>query len=266
MSAKPLIGMNADYRPAKKDTIPLTWINTGYYDSISTIRAGLDWNGNGSLYGYTGLTNAKVPQFRLTYNAGNGLSLAAGLEDNNLGDLPAVAGSVLYKQDSFFLTASAIWEVEDDDTGAYDDAEDNWFAGVGGGLKIGEQIHVEGAIGRGEGYDEAVYIKRLSTSSAEFENDYEFWAANAYLDFKFGDGMKIQLSYSYADMDHEHDDLTDDQYYDAVSKSQAFGGALFWDPVSELTLGVGASHRTREDNDGTERREVIAGFGAWFRF
>jgi putative glutamine amidotransferase len=36
MSAKPLIGINADYRPAnKKDAIPFTWINTGYYDSVT---------------------------------------------------------------------------------------------------------------------------------------------------------------------------------------------------------------------------------------
>lgn len=33
---KPLIGINADFRPAnKKDAIPFTWINTGYYDSVS---------------------------------------------------------------------------------------------------------------------------------------------------------------------------------------------------------------------------------------
>jgi putative glutamine amidotransferase len=36
MAAKPLIGINADYRPAnKKDAIPFTWINTGYYDSVT---------------------------------------------------------------------------------------------------------------------------------------------------------------------------------------------------------------------------------------
>jgi putative glutamine amidotransferase len=36
MATKPLIGVNADFRPAgKKDTIPFTWINTGYYDSIT---------------------------------------------------------------------------------------------------------------------------------------------------------------------------------------------------------------------------------------
>jgi putative glutamine amidotransferase len=32
---KPLIGLNGDFRPAKKDVIPLSWFNSGYYDSIS---------------------------------------------------------------------------------------------------------------------------------------------------------------------------------------------------------------------------------------
>ena len=35
MNAKPIIAMNADFRPAKKDSIPFTWINTGYYDSVA---------------------------------------------------------------------------------------------------------------------------------------------------------------------------------------------------------------------------------------
>jgi len=240
----------------------------GYYDSLSTVRAGLDWNGNGALYAYTGLTNVKVSQFRLSYTGDNGLSLAAGLERNTVGDLPAIAGSVMYKQESFFVTASAIWEEEVDETftSTYADTEDNWFVGAGAGVNLGERVHVEGAIGRGEGYDDATYVDGLTTSTAGIENDYEFWAANAFVDFIFGDGMKLQVSYSYADTDHEADDMTTAQYNDAVSTAQSFGAAVFWDPVKELTLGVGASHRTREDNDGTEREDLVAGFGAWFRF
>lgn len=38
MSAKPVIGINGDYRPARKDTIPLSWFNTGYYDSITAAK------------------------------------------------------------------------------------------------------------------------------------------------------------------------------------------------------------------------------------
>jgi putative glutamine amidotransferase len=35
MSQKPVIGLNADFRPERKDSIPLTWINAGYYDSVT---------------------------------------------------------------------------------------------------------------------------------------------------------------------------------------------------------------------------------------
>ena len=38
MAAKPLIGLNGDFRAARKDTIPLSWFNTGYYDSITAAK------------------------------------------------------------------------------------------------------------------------------------------------------------------------------------------------------------------------------------
>jgi len=35
MSAKPLIGINGDFRAEGKQSVPLSWYNTGYYDSVS---------------------------------------------------------------------------------------------------------------------------------------------------------------------------------------------------------------------------------------
>jgi putative glutamine amidotransferase len=35
MSKKPTIAFNGDFRPARKDVNPLSWYNTGYYDSIT---------------------------------------------------------------------------------------------------------------------------------------------------------------------------------------------------------------------------------------
>ena len=34
-NTKPLVGINGDFRPARKDVFPLSWFNTGYYDSVS---------------------------------------------------------------------------------------------------------------------------------------------------------------------------------------------------------------------------------------
>jgi putative glutamine amidotransferase len=35
MSFKPVIGINGEFRAAKKDVNPLSWFNTGYYDSVT---------------------------------------------------------------------------------------------------------------------------------------------------------------------------------------------------------------------------------------
>jgi putative glutamine amidotransferase len=35
MNTKPLIGINGEYRAARKDVTPLSWYNVGYYDSVT---------------------------------------------------------------------------------------------------------------------------------------------------------------------------------------------------------------------------------------
>ena len=35
MSFKPVIGINGEFRAAKKEVLPLSWFNTGYYDSVT---------------------------------------------------------------------------------------------------------------------------------------------------------------------------------------------------------------------------------------
>ncbi len=39
MNAKPLIGINGDFRAARKEAIPLSWFNAGYYDSLTAAGA-----------------------------------------------------------------------------------------------------------------------------------------------------------------------------------------------------------------------------------
>jgi hypothetical protein len=36
MAQKPVIGINGDFRPSRKDAAALSWFNSGYYDSITT--------------------------------------------------------------------------------------------------------------------------------------------------------------------------------------------------------------------------------------
>ncbi|GAB4148814.1 MAG: gamma-glutamyl-gamma-aminobutyrate hydrolase family protein [Planctomycetaceae bacterium] len=35
MSGKPVIGINTEFRPTRKDAVALSWLNTGYYDSVA---------------------------------------------------------------------------------------------------------------------------------------------------------------------------------------------------------------------------------------
>lgn len=35
MNSKPVIAINADFRPTKQNSIPFSWIHTGYYDSVA---------------------------------------------------------------------------------------------------------------------------------------------------------------------------------------------------------------------------------------
>ena len=38
MNSKPLIGINGEYRAARKETTALSWYNTGYYDSVTAVK------------------------------------------------------------------------------------------------------------------------------------------------------------------------------------------------------------------------------------
>ncbi|NOX56851.1 MAG: gamma-glutamyl-gamma-aminobutyrate hydrolase family protein [Planctomycetes bacterium] len=40
MSTKPVIGINGDFRPEKKESVALSWFNTGYYDCVVQAKPG----------------------------------------------------------------------------------------------------------------------------------------------------------------------------------------------------------------------------------
>jgi hypothetical protein len=231
----------------------------GYWDSLAAVQAGWDWNGETALVGLdSGLTNQSVSQFRLTYSSGP-LTVAASLEDNDEGDTPAVAGAIVYDSGSFLLTASAIWEAEDDSTG-FVDTDDNWFVGAGAIVRLSDMFRLEGAAGMGEGYEHAINLGEVTG-----ENDLEFWGANVLAVVSFAEAMRVELGFAYSKGDHEGDELTNED--DAVETSWTAGASLFWDPVDQLTLGWGVGFTRKESDDEDARYDSLnAGFGAWFRF
>ena len=230
----------------------------GYWDSLAAVQAGWDWNGEPALVGLdSGLTNQSVSQFRLTYSSGP-LTIAASLEDNDEGDLPAVAGAVVFDSGSFLLTAAAIWEEEDD--AGFIDTEDNWFVGAGAVVRLSDMFRLEGAAGMGEGYEHGSYIPQTDD-----ENDFEFWGANVLAVVSFAEAMRVELGFAYSDVDHEADEL--DFPDEAIDIAWTAGASLFWDPVDQLTLGWGVGFTRKESEDGdAEYDSLNAGFGAWFRF
>jgi hypothetical protein len=230
----------------------------GYWDSLAAVQAGWDWNGESALVGLdSGLANQSVSQFWLTYSSGP-LTIAASLEDNDEGDLPAVAGAVVFDSGSFLLTAAAIWEEEDD--AGFVDTEDNWFVGAGAVVRLSDMFRLEGAAGMGEGYEHASYVVQ-----SDDENDFEFWGANVLAVVSFAEAMRVELGFAYSDVDHEADELTSP--LDAIDIAWTAGASLFWDPVDQLTIGWGVGFTRKESDSGdAEYDSLNAGFGAWFRF
>ena len=143
---------------------PNLQLGAGYTDSLAAIQASVDWNGNAVLNGFNaGPTNQSVSSFRLTYNNG-GLTLAAALEDNDVGDIPAVAGYIGFDTGSFLINASALWARRRlDDLHAraipvaFVDTDDDWVVGVGVIGHLGDMLRIEAAANKGEGYTPAVF-------------------------------------------------------------------------------------------------------------
>ena len=137
---------------------PNLQLGAGYTDSLAAIQASVDWNGNAVLNGFNaGPTNQSVSSFRLTYTNG-GLTLAAALEDNDVGDIPAVAGYIGFDTGSFLINASALWA--DDDTtrrSRFVDTDDDWVVGVGVIGNLGDMLRIEAAANTGEGYTPAIF-------------------------------------------------------------------------------------------------------------
>jgi hypothetical protein len=237
----------------------------GYWDSLAAIQAGWDWNGEPALIGLrAGPTNHSVSQFRVTYSSG-GLTAAVSLEDNDLDNekeavWPSVAGYFAFDSGSFLVTASGIWQADEDETG-FVDTEDNWWVGAGAIIRLSEMFRLEGAAGMGAGYTSALYI-----SPQPNENDMEYWSANILAVLSFAESWRLELGAAYQEYDHE-DDETAVNVEHATEEAWTVAASMFWDPVDQLTLGAGIGF-THSDNveESAEFEGITAGFGAWFRF
>jgi hypothetical protein len=192
---------------------------------------------------------------------------------------PAVAGFITYDAGSFLVTASAIWEHDDTNKTTqgsteyeFEDTDDNWMVGAGAILKLSDMFRLEAAANVGEGYCPGAqpdtfgtYNACIASTGSTFgaENDMGYWGANLLAVVKFDENMRVELGAAYGRLDHEDDEAVDEE--DAPDKVWSLGASLFWDPVDQLTLGLGGG-MTRHESDDGELDVFQVGFGTWFRF
>ena len=154
-----------------------------------------------------------------------------------------------------------------------DGTDDNWMVGAGIIGHLGDALRLEAAANMGNGYTNGIYGVENTG-----ENDMGYWGANALAVYSFAGNLSLEADVGYTSLDHEKDELsvttttggvtttTFFVYDDQVDQLWSVGGALYWDPVDQLTLGWGAGWNQQSDNDGTDYTNITAGFGAWFRF
>ena len=123
----------------------------------------------------------------------------------------------------------------------------------------GFQLTAGAVIGEGTGQ----YANNIGPATL----DDDFWAASAGLLANLSEDTRIELGVGYED-------------YDKGGTALGFGGGIYWDPVSQLTLGAGATYVEREFNefpvtgpggppgdDGDYDVDTLqVFFGTWLRF
>lgn len=234
------------------DFAPNWRLLAGYEDTTATLLQSWDF------YGATAPTRTFGPsyiyngQMRLTYSDDT-VSFAVALEDpdfdeDQASDVPSVRGYAMYTSDPFTGQIVGLWQ--SDDLGDHDD----WAVGAGAKLGLAKGFDVIAAAVVGEGT--STYAANL----APLTNDEAFWDGSVGVLANLTDETRIELGVGYED-------------YDVAGKALGFGGAVYWDPVSQLTVGAGATYVDFDnafvDDDGptaVEDDSLEIFVGTWLRF
>jgi len=253
-------------------------LQAGRWDNTAAVQSGLDWDATVGATG--GITNAGVEQIRLIYTGGP-VTWAVAVEDSqqftnfvkrdgavveegfdDASDLPDFASYIQYNGDGIMMMASGVWEK--DDIGD----EDNWFVGAGARFGLGDVAAISLAGGFGDGY------ARNSILPIGIDDDY--WGVSGLLTFNMADTTRVELGGGYAESDAFLVDDTDadgeTDLSDEALESWVVNGGFYWDPVSQLTLGIQADYTNTHYNfsdrvDGdTSVNAFSVRFGTWFRF
>ncbi len=292
-------GNFSDYSEATKMNKAYGWwkfapnweLMAGYNDNTGALQVGWDWVAATGPVSSFGPSNINNEQMRLTYSSGP-LSFAISVEDADAGtkfghttstlltvtaggavftngttqvltsqstpdrsDLPNLQAYLMYSTDN--LTLQAVGLVQDDQIG--DDLD--WAVGGGAtiGLAEGFQLTAGAVVGQGT----SSYANNVSPLTT----DEDFWGASVGLLAKLSEDTRVELGVGYED-------------YDNAGKALGFGGGVYWDPVSQLTLGAGATYIDHSDtkevvlnanenvdfDDTNDNDSLEIFFGTWLRF
>lgn len=291
-------GNDTDYVEAAKMNKAYGWwkfapeweLMAGYNDNAAALQVGWDWVAASGPVSSFGPSNPNNEQMRLTYSSGP-LSFAIAVEDPDGGttyalgkgedklfdtkddvvvstadvdrsDIPLVSAYLMYSSDAF--TGQIVGLYQNDDLGDNDD----WAIGGGATVGLGEMFQLTAGAVVGEGTSQ--YANNISPLTV----DEEFWGASAGLIANLSEDTRLELGVGYED-------------YDEAGTALGFGGGIYWDPVSQVTLGIGATYVDYNDStkvavvdldplapidnavaivDDEDEDSLEIFFGTWLRF
>ena len=217
---------------------PELTLGAGYTGSLGNIGYGYD--GACNCY-YTdnapvGLNPGDTTQMRLSYASGP-LSFAVALEDGSYADYYfgdifsetslGVAAEIKYSGDSFSGEVSGVWRAADEMD------SDAWQVGVGVGFSLGDIASISLAAGTGHTFGD-------STTAGDQSTD--FWAASILASANLSDSVHAEVAFGHSD-------------YGSGAETNAVLAGIYYDPVSQLTIGLEAEH-IMEDGSANDRTRV----------
>jgi hypothetical protein len=226
---------------------PAWTLHAGWDDTTAAVPAGFDWDAaSGPLF--TGGQSDKLnDQLRLIWNNGGPLTFAIAVEDSDgveRGDIPAIVGYIAFDNETVFLQGIGVWQTDDTPGG-----DDDWAVGAGARFALGDIFTVSLGGTAGEGY--AGYCNNVCGDTV----DTKFWTASIGVIFNINDNTRIELGYGHEDYADEADGIA---------------GGIYWDPVSQVTLGLNAGwldiNSDLPNGVPADSESFAVAFGTWLRF
>jgi len=251
----------------------------GYWDTTAAIQSGVDWDFTVGATG--GPSDKNVEQMRLVYGTDGPFSLAIAVEDtdsvvtgttkfvtsdgdrfatgffsgtSDRGQFPAIAGYIMYNNDNLMFQLAGVWQ--DDQFGDQDD----WGIGAGARVGLGDMFTITAAAIWADGYN------GWSNDLGMGEDD-DFWAASVGLIFNIAEATRAELGVGF-------EDINGDNFRDGFDQDVwTVTGGLYWDPVSQVTVGLQANYQDfgKDNGDliedaGFDDQVWQVRFGTWLRF